>query len=69
MLAPLPYESPGVIKHLAAALGLQVRMLDLNLVLDITSPMSQEMQANCFFAIGAALKQSAKEIEKAGEAA
>jgi len=69
VLAPLPYEIPGVINHLAAALGLQVRMLDLNMLLDTASPMSQEMQANCFFAIGAALKQSAAEAEKQGEAA
>ena len=55
VLAPLPYEIPGVINYLAGALGLQVRMLDLNAVLDITSPMSQEMQSHCFFAIGAAL--------------
>jgi len=69
VLAPLPFEIPGVVNHLAAALGLQVRILDLNTVLDTASPMSQEMQANCFFAIGAALKQSAAEAEKQGEAA
>lgn len=69
ILAPLPYEIPGVIKYLAGALGLQVRMLDLSAVLDTASPMSQEMQANCFFAIGSALKESIKESEKQGEAA
>lgn len=69
VLAPLPYEIPGVINHLAGALGLQVRMLDLNAVLDIASPMSQEMQSHCFFAIGAALKESAVEAKKQGEAA
>lgn len=69
VLAPLPYEIPGVINYLAAALGLQVRMLDLNMLLDTASPISHEMQANCFFAIGAALKQSAAEAEKQGEAA
>ena len=69
VLAPLPYEIPGVINHLAGALGLQVRMLDLNAVLDITSPMSQEMQSHCFFAVGAALKESAVEAKKQGEAA
>ena len=69
VLAPLPYEIPGVIKYLASALGIQVRMLDLNVVLDTALPMSNEMQANCFFAIGAALKQSAAEADKQGEAA
>ena len=69
VLAPLPYEIPGVIKYLASALGIQVRMLDLTAVLDTTSPMSQEMQANCFFAIGAALKGTLAEAEEQGQAA
>lgn len=69
VLAPLPYEIPGVVKHLASALGLQVRMLDLNAVLDSVSPMSQEMQANCFFAIGAALKEFVEKTRKQSEAA
>ena len=69
VLAPLPFEIPGVIKHLASSLGLQVRMLDLNAVIDSTSPMSQEMQSNCFFAIGAALKESIVKAAQQGEAA
>ena len=69
VLAPLPHEIPGVINHLAGALGLQVRMLDLNLMLDTASPMSQEMQANCFFAIGIALKQSIENVDTKGKAA
>lgn len=63
VLAPLPYEIPGVINHLASALGLQVRMLDLNAVLDMPTPMSLEMQSNCFFAIGAALRESVKPLD------
>lgn len=55
VIAPLPYEIPGMINHLASALGLQVRLLDLNAVLDLPQPVSDEMQANCFYAIGAAL--------------
>ena len=69
VLAPLPFEIPGVVKHLASALGLQVRMLDLNAVIDMKSPMSQEMQSNCFFAIGAALKESIVKAAQQGEAA
>ena len=69
VLAPLPFEIPGVVKHLASALGLQVRMLDLNAIIDTTSPMSQEMQSNCFFAIGAALKESIIKADQQGEAA
>ncbi len=61
VIAPLPYEIPGVVKYLAGALGLQVRLLDLNAVLDVRTPMSDAEQANCFFAIGAALKESTSE--------
>ncbi len=75
VIAPLPYEIPGVIKYLASALGLQVRLLDLNTVLDTQMPMSEEKQANCFFAIGAALRESEsaslaqKQGQEKGEAA
>lgn len=57
VIAPLPYEVPGLIKYLAGALGLQVRMLDLNAVLDMPQPVSEEQQAKGFFAIGAALRE------------
>ena len=68
VIAPLPYEIPGMVKYLAGALGLQVRLLDLNAVLDTQTPISEEMQANCFYAIGAALREFVKPLEK-GEAA
>lgn len=57
VIAPLPHEVPGLIKYLAGALGLQVRMLDLNAVLDMPQPVSEEQQAKGFFAIGAALRE------------
>ena len=68
VIAPLPYEIPGMVKYLAGALGLQVRLLDLNAVLDTQTPVSEEIQANCFFAIGAALRELEQPLEK-GEAA
>jgi len=58
VIAPLPFEIPGLINYLAGALGLQVRQLDLNAVLDVPAPLSQEMQSDCFYAIGAALKEN-----------
>ena len=68
VIAPLPFEIPGMVKYLASALGLQVRLLDLNAVLDTQIPISDETQANCFFAIGSALRELEKPLEK-GEAA
>lgn len=59
VITPLPYEIPGMINYLANALGLQVRLLDLNEVLDTQNPISEELQANSFFAIAAALRESA----------
>ncbi len=69
VIAPLPYEIPGVINQLASALGLQVRLLDLNAVLDVTTPMSIEQQANCFYAIGSALRETNAAMQTKGEAA
>ena len=75
VIAPLPYEIPGMINYLATMLGLQIRLLDLNGVLDLPQPISEEMQANCFFAIGAALKESSsilalqKQAQEKGKAA
>lgn len=56
VIAPLPYEIPGMINQLASALGLQVRLMDLNAVLDTPTPIGISDQANCFFAIGTALR-------------
>ena len=69
VIAPLPFEVPGVVNYLASALGLQVRLLDLNAVLDVPTPMSKEQQVNCFFAIGAALRESEPLALKNGKAA
>lgn len=76
VIAPLPYEIPGMINYLVSALGLQVRLLDLNEVLDTQNPISEELQANSFFAIAAALREPASEAgplsgkqQRQGEAA
>jgi len=69
VIAPLPYETPGMIEYLASALGMQVRLLDLNAVLDTKMPMSNEQQAHGFYAIGAALRDSASTMQETGEAA
>ncbi len=62
VIAPLPYEIPGVINRLASALGLQVRLLDLNAVLDVKISISTENQANCFFAIASALREADSDL-------
>jgi len=62
VIAPLPFEIPGMVNYLASALGLQVRLLDLNAVLDVQTPISSEQQSSCFFAIAAALRESEDDL-------
>lgn len=57
VIAPLPQEAPGMVSYLASALGLQVRMLDMNTLFAMQEPLSHELQAHCFLAIGTALRE------------
>ena len=56
VIAPIPGEVPGMLSYFAAGLGLQVRMLDMNALLEVDTPLSNELQAQCYSAIGAALR-------------
>ncbi|WP_127474641.1 pilus assembly protein PilM [Sulfurivermis fontis] len=56
VIAPLAQPVPGLAGYLGGNLGLPVRMLDLNTVLDCEQTLSDELQAQCLPAIGAALR-------------
>ena len=56
VIAPTETPIPGLLSHLANNLGLPVRMLDLNTILETEQPLSDELQAQCLPAIGAALR-------------
>lgn len=56
VIAPLAKEVPGMVSYIARNSGLQVRVLDLNSVLDMPQPLSSELQSRCLSAIGAALR-------------
>lgn len=56
VIAPLAQPVPGLAGYLGGHLGLPVRMLDLNTVLDCERTLSDELQALCLPAIGAALR-------------
>jgi len=58
VIAPIGHNISMMTNYLADALGLQVRVLDFNDVLDTADLMSDEMQAKCFFAIGTALREA-----------
>ena len=57
IVCAVEYQFPGmVIEQLSANLGMQVKKLDLNTVLDSEKKIPDQMQAHCLFAIGLALR-------------
>ncbi len=56
VFAPVPKEVPGVLEYINDMLGINVEILDFNQYLDIAKPLSRELQAHCFDAIGLALR-------------
>ncbi len=59
LFAPLEQELPGAVNHVANSLGLKVKQIDLNEVLQCVTPLSQNLQAKCLLAVGAALRDAA----------
>lgn len=57
--APVVKEVPGVIDYIHSMLGIQVEILDFNQCLNVSKPLSHELQAHCFDAIGLALRYEA----------
>ena len=62
VIAPTERPVPGLLAHLAGNLGVPVRMLDLNAVLDTEQTLSDSLQAACLPAIGAALRHEEKAL-------
>lgn len=56
LIAPLDQELPGAVNYIANNLGLKVKPMDLNSVLQCVTPLSQSLQAKCLLAVGAALR-------------
>lgn len=56
VLAPLACPIAGVAEYLSRQLGIPVRILDLNDVIDTGEPLSCELQSRCLPAVGAALR-------------
>lgn len=57
VMAPMEEELPGVIGYLGGNLGVPVRMLDLNAFIECEETLSDKLQSQCLFAIGAALRE------------
>jgi MSHA biogenesis protein MshI len=56
VIAPMQREVPGMVEYIASQLGLQVRELDLNVLLGLAETMPRNQQSQCLSAIGAALR-------------
>ena len=61
-IAPIPERIAGMDVYLSRQLGITVRMLDLNALIDAETPMQPEVQSRCLLAIGAALRVESKEL-------
>jgi MSHA biogenesis protein MshI len=62
VMVPMIQPIPGMMGYLAGNLGVPVRMLDLNAVLDCHQTLSDELQSRCLLAIGAALRQEQRAL-------
>lgn len=56
VIAPMPVSVTGMIEYIASQSGIQVRELDMNLLLGVETKMDRQTQSQCFPAIGAALR-------------
>ncbi len=62
VIAPTEKPIPHLVGYVAGNLGIPVRMMDLNALLDVDQPLSDELQAQCLPAVGAALRREAKTL-------
>lgn len=62
VIAPQEQPVPGLSDYLSVNLGVPVRTLDLNALVDTDEPLSDELQACAFHAIGEALRKEARAL-------
>ena len=62
VIAPLPSPITGMDQYLAGQLGINVRLLDINSLIDMDEPLDNVVQSGCFLAIGAALREEEKAL-------
>ncbi|MEM6998856.1 MAG: pilus assembly protein PilM [Pseudomonadota bacterium] len=57
VMSPLGKEIPGMTEYLSDQLQINVRILDVNELIDTKESISNDMQSRCLLAIGTALRQ------------
>lgn len=62
VMAPLEENIPGMLGYLGGNLGVPVRTLDLNALIECDEVLPDALQAQCLFAIGAALRKEEKTL-------
>ncbi len=62
LLAPLPVPVPGMVEALHESLGLSVRAVSLDEVVEVPAPLEPAEAARCFLAVGAALRRETKSL-------
>ncbi len=62
VLAPMEDPVPGMLEYLNEHLGIPVKKLDLNKLLNCEQVLNEEMQSLCLLPIGAALRERSKAL-------
>ena len=62
VIAPMEEGVPGMLGYLGGNLGVPVRQLDLGALIECDTPLSDQLQAQCLFAIGAALREEKRAL-------
>jgi MSHA biogenesis protein MshI len=62
VMAPMEENIPGMMGYLGGSLGVPVRMLDLNALVECDETLTDQLQSQCLFAIGAALREETRAL-------
>ena len=62
VMAPMEEAIPGMMGYLGGNLGVPVRTLDLNAIIDSEETLTDQLQSQCLFAIGAALREEKRAL-------
>lgn len=62
VVCPTGRDIPGMAEYMNSQLGIPVRLLDVNSIIDSELPLDAATQADCLLAIGAALRQESRTL-------
>jgi MSHA biogenesis protein MshI len=62
VVAPMEENISGMMGYLGSNLGVPVRLLDLNAIMECNETLSDQRQAQCLLAIGAALREEKRAL-------